>query len=119
MLHAGCKGPAELQPPALPHSALLLPCCQGLRAAHPAVSAAGCPPFVAWEGCREHYGVHYCDRRRSISELAPRFPAVDFSLVGPQPEGCTAILHGPWANAGLLVHAAAWQGQEGARNLGA
>ena len=30
---------------------------------------------------REHLGQHPCDKRRPISEVAPAFPAVDFSLV--------------------------------------
>ncbi|KAL0352585.1 UNVERIFIED_CONTAM: Phosphoglycerate mutase-like protein 2 [Sesamum calycinum] len=39
------------------------------------------PPFVAMELCREHLGVHWCDKRRSISEYKPLFPAIDFSLI--------------------------------------
>lgn len=54
----------------------------GKRAAQEAISAAGCPPLIAWEGCREHLGQHPCDKRRPIREIAPRFPAVDFSLIG-------------------------------------
>jgi hypothetical protein len=59
----------------------------GKRTAHGAISAAGCPPMVAWEGCREHLGMHPCDKRRTMREIAPSFPAVDFSLVGPRPAG--------------------------------
>lgn len=47
----------------------------------PAISSLNCPPFVAVELCREHLGVHPCDRRRSISEYKPMFPAIDFSLI--------------------------------------
>ncbi|XWS21360.1 hypothetical protein CRYUN_Cryun30bG0048900 [Craigia yunnanensis] len=46
----------------------------------PAISSLNCPPFVAVELCREHLGVHPCDRRKSISEYQPFFPAIDFSL---------------------------------------
>ncbi|OIV93148.1 hypothetical protein TanjilG_20810 [Lupinus angustifolius] len=45
-----------------------------------AISSLNCPPIVAVELCREHLGVHPCDRRRSISECQFLFPAVDFSL---------------------------------------
>lgn len=48
---------------------------------HPAISSLNSPPFVAVELCREHLGVHPCDRRRSISEYKPLFPAIDFSLI--------------------------------------
>jgi broad specificity phosphatase PhoE len=47
----------------------------------PAISSLNCPPFVATELCREHLGVHWCDKRRSISEYKPQFPAIDFSLI--------------------------------------
>ncbi|KAI3758420.1 hypothetical protein L6452_05981 [Arctium lappa] len=47
----------------------------------PAISSLNCPPFIAMELCREHLGVHPCDRRRSISEYRPMFPAIDFSLI--------------------------------------
>ncbi|KAJ4843063.1 hypothetical protein Tsubulata_042240 [Turnera subulata] len=47
---------------------------------HPAVSSLNSPPFVAVELCREHLGVHPCDRRRSVTECQPLFPAIDFSL---------------------------------------
>ncbi|KAJ9166431.1 hypothetical protein P3X46_021189 [Hevea brasiliensis] len=47
----------------------------------PAISSLNCPPFVAVELCREHLGVHPCDRRRSINEYRPLFPAIDFSLI--------------------------------------
>ncbi|XAR62047.1 hypothetical protein NMG60_11016630 [Bertholletia excelsa] len=51
------------------------------NSSHPAISSSSCPPFVAVELCREHLGVHPCDRRRSISEYKPLFPAIDFSLI--------------------------------------
>ncbi|KAK4751482.1 hypothetical protein SAY87_004964 [Trapa incisa] len=47
---------------------------------HPAISSLNCPPFIAVELCREHLGVHPCDKRRSISECRPLFPVIDFSL---------------------------------------
>ncbi|XWS24018.1 hypothetical protein CRYUN_Cryun28dG0065300 [Craigia yunnanensis] len=47
----------------------------------PVISSLNCPPFVAVELCREHLGVHPCDRRKSISEYQPLFPAIDFSLI--------------------------------------
>ncbi|KAG6434693.1 hypothetical protein SASPL_106333 [Salvia splendens] len=70
----------------------------------PAISTLNAPPFVAMELCREHLcdvgycnscqfrkipifaldlimaGVHWCDKRRSITEYKPLFPAIDFSL---------------------------------------
>ncbi|KAI6687923.1 hypothetical protein NL676_024751 [Syzygium grande] len=48
---------------------------------HPAISSLHCPPFIAVELCREHLGVHPCDKRRSISEYRSLFPAIDFSLI--------------------------------------
>ncbi|XP_062164645.1 phosphoglycerate mutase-like protein 1 [Alnus glutinosa] len=48
---------------------------------HPAISSLNCPPFLAVELCREHLGVHPCDKRRSIREYRPLFPAIDFSLI--------------------------------------
>ncbi|XXG49041.1 hypothetical protein AAC387_Pa02g3329 [Persea americana] len=48
---------------------------------HPAISSLNCPPFLAVETCREHLGVHPCDKRRSITEYGPLFPAIDFSLI--------------------------------------
>ncbi|KAJ4701516.1 phosphoglycerate mutase-like protein 1 [Melia azedarach] len=47
----------------------------------PAISSLNSPPFIAVELCREHLGVHPCDKRRSISEYWPIFPAIDFSLI--------------------------------------
>jgi len=47
---------------------------------HASISSSGCPPFMAVELCREHWGVLPCDKRRSISEYQPIFPAIDFSL---------------------------------------
>lgn len=48
---------------------------------HAAITSANCPPFIAIEWCREHLGVHPCDKRKSISEYQPIFPGIDFSLV--------------------------------------
>lgn len=47
---------------------------------HASISSSGCPPFMAVELCREHWGVLPCDKRRSISEYRSIFPAIDFSL---------------------------------------
>ncbi|XP_026433186.1 phosphoglycerate mutase-like protein 1 isoform X2 [Papaver somniferum] len=46
-----------------------------------AVSSLNTPPFVAVELCREHLGVHPCDRRRGVGEYRTIFPAIDFSLI--------------------------------------
>lgn len=46
-----------------------------------AISSLDSPPFIAVEHCREHMGVHPCDKRRSISEYQLLFPAIDFSLI--------------------------------------
>ncbi|ESQ29598.1 hypothetical protein EUTSA_v10023600mg [Eutrema salsugineum] len=47
----------------------------------PAIPSLNCPPFIAVESCREHLGVHPCDRRSSITKYRELFPAVDFSLI--------------------------------------
>ncbi|XP_022936704.1 phosphoglycerate mutase-like protein 1 isoform X3 [Cucurbita moschata] len=47
----------------------------------PAISSLNCPPFLAVELCREHLGVHPCDKRRSIKEYRSLFPAIDFSMI--------------------------------------
>ncbi|MFS7949287.1 putative histidine phosphatase superfamily, clade-1 [Helianthus anomalus] len=47
----------------------------------PAFSSLNCPRFIAMELCREDTGINPCDRRRSISEYKPMFPAIDFSLI--------------------------------------
>uniref|UniRef100_A0A7N0TVY0 Phosphoglycerate mutase-like protein 1 n=1 Tax=Kalanchoe fedtschenkoi TaxID=63787 RepID=A0A7N0TVY0_KALFE len=46
-----------------------------------AISSLDSPPFLAVEACREHLGVHPCDRRRNISDYHYLFPAIDFSLI--------------------------------------
>lgn len=46
-----------------------------------AISSINNPPIVAVELCREHLGVHPCDKRRSVGEYKCLFPAVDFSLI--------------------------------------
>lgn len=51
------------------------------NSSRPAISSLNCPPVVAVEPCREHLGVHWCDRRRSITEYMTLFPAIDFSLI--------------------------------------
>ncbi|KNC76366.1 hypothetical protein SARC_11129, partial [Sphaeroforma arctica JP610] len=38
-------------------------------------------PFVAYEGVRERYGVHPCDKRRTVEVLQPEFPHVDFTHI--------------------------------------
>ncbi|KAL9446994.1 hypothetical protein AB3S75_014626 [Citrus x aurantiifolia] len=48
---------------------------------HAAISSLNSPPFIAVELCREHLGVHPCDKRRSITEYKSLFPAIDFSLI--------------------------------------
>eukprot|EP00850_Spirogloea_muscicola_P023171 SM000334S12540 [mRNA] locus=s334:51136:53698:- [translate_table: standard] len=45
------------------------------------ISSKGCPPFVAVEMCREHLGVHPCDRRNTLTSYQDQFPSIDFSLV--------------------------------------
>jgi hypothetical protein len=62
---------------------LMLPqeAVEGVRPARPGVSAAGVPPFVACELCREHLGVHPCDRRRDLAHYKARYPAVDWSNI--------------------------------------
>ena len=69
--------------PAASGALLMLPqdAVEGVRAGRPGSSAVGVPPFVACELCREHLGVHPCDRRRSLSHLKERFPAVDWSNI--------------------------------------
>ncbi|KDP35944.1 hypothetical protein JCGZ_09916 [Jatropha curcas] len=47
----------------------------------PAISSLNSPPFIAVELCREHIGVHPCDKRRNISDYQFLFPAIDFSLI--------------------------------------
>ncbi|MED6145574.1 hypothetical protein PIB30_026433 [Stylosanthes scabra] len=51
------------------------------NSSHDAISSIDCPPVVAVELCREHLGVHPCDKRRSINEYQHLFPAIDFSLI--------------------------------------
>ncbi|XP_059445389.1 phosphoglycerate mutase-like protein 1 isoform X2 [Corylus avellana] len=46
-----------------------------------AISSLNCPPILAVELCREHLGVHPCDKRRNISDYQFSFPAVDYSLI--------------------------------------
>ncbi|XP_015892432.4 phosphoglycerate mutase-like protein 1 isoform X2 [Ziziphus jujuba] len=46
-----------------------------------AISSLDSPPIIALELCREHLGVHPCDKRRNISDYQFLFPAIDFSLV--------------------------------------
>jgi hypothetical protein len=47
----------------------------GKRSAHPAVRLpAGAPPFVCMELCREHLGVHPCDRHLPLAAKMAMFP---------------------------------------------
>ncbi|KAJ8447482.1 hypothetical protein Cgig2_019476 [Carnegiea gigantea] len=46
-----------------------------------AISSLNCPPIMAVEFCREHLGVHPCDKRRTIQEYQLLFPAIDFSVI--------------------------------------
>ncbi|KAJ6896123.1 phosphoglycerate mutase-like protein 1 isoform X2 [Populus alba x Populus x berolinensis] len=46
-----------------------------------AISSHNSPPFIAIEDCREHFGVHPCDKRHDVSDYQFLFPAVDFSLI--------------------------------------
>ncbi|CAM8906979.1 unnamed protein product [Rhodiola kirilowii] len=46
-----------------------------------AISSLDAPPFLAIESCREHLGVHPCDRRRNITDYHYLFPAIDYSLI--------------------------------------
>jgi broad specificity phosphatase PhoE len=48
---------------------------------NPAISSFGAPPFIAVEWCREHFGVHFCDKRLPISILKKNYPAIDFSNI--------------------------------------
>ena len=64
-----------------PHLMLPQEAIEGVRPARPGVSAAGVPPFVACELCREHLGVHPCDRRRNLSHYKARYPAVDWTNI--------------------------------------
>lgn len=48
---------------------------------HSSISSLNCPPFMSVEKCREHLGVHPCDKRRNIKEYERLFPAIDFSLI--------------------------------------
>eukprot|EP00882_Tetradesmus_deserticola_P011793 GHRQ01012481.1.p1 GENE.GHRQ01012481.1~~GHRQ01012481.1.p1 ORF type:complete len:275 (+),score=88.04 GHRQ01012481.1:108-932(+) len=66
---------------------------QGKVTAHPVVSAEGCPPVVCYELCREHLGVHPCDRRSWTSELAAEYPAVDFSLLSDEEDVLWQLQH--------------------------
>ena len=43
--------------------------------------------------CREHLGLHPCDRRRPLAYLKAQYPAVDFSLVSPWSWACRLPLH--------------------------
>lgn len=51
------------------------------KSSRPAISSLNSPPFVAVELCREHLGIHWCDKRRSIADYKKLFPAIDFSLI--------------------------------------
>ncbi|CAN1827427.1 Phosphoglycerate mutase-like protein 1 [Linum perenne] len=42
-----------------------------------AISSSNSPPIIAAELCREHFGVHPCDQRRSVSDYQFLFPAIE------------------------------------------
>ncbi|XP_025014027.2 phosphoglycerate mutase-like protein 1 isoform X2 [Ricinus communis] len=44
-------------------------------------SGLKCPPITAVELCRERFGAHPCDKRRTIIEAQSLFPQIDFSLI--------------------------------------
>ncbi|KNA08877.1 hypothetical protein SOVF_158700 [Spinacia oleracea] len=46
-----------------------------------AISSLNSPPIMAVELCREHLGVHPCDKRRDVHEYQCLFPAIDFSQI--------------------------------------
>jgi broad specificity phosphatase PhoE len=60
------------------------PLLMSASAGRQGVSARGAPPFVACELCREHLGVHPCDRRRTLSEYKEAFPAVDWTEISTE-----------------------------------
>eukprot|EP00877_Chromochloris_zofingiensis_P012637 jgi/Chrzof1/7627/Cz02g30220.t1 len=70
-----------------------LPGHPGKQAPHPAVSAVGVPKMMAHELCREHLGVHPCDKRHPLSTKLQMFPAVDFSLVTEQHDPLWTLHH--------------------------
>ena len=43
--------------------------------------AEHCSRMSCLQWCREHLGLHPCDRRSSLTYLKQNYPAVDFSLV--------------------------------------
>lgn len=59
----------------------LLMVANGGGSGHAAISSSGCPPIMAVELCREHVGVHPCDKRQSISTYRTIFPGIDFTEV--------------------------------------
>ncbi len=52
------------------------PGVEGHRVGRAAAAAAGAPPFLAHELCREIIGVNPCDRRRPTAEVEAMFPGV-------------------------------------------
>uniref|UniRef100_A0A6N2L3L2 Phosphoglycerate mutase-like protein 1 n=1 Tax=Salix viminalis TaxID=40686 RepID=A0A6N2L3L2_SALVM len=42
-----------------------------------AISSHNSPPFIAVEDCREHFGVHPCDKRHNVSDYQFLFPAIE------------------------------------------
>jgi hypothetical protein len=66
----------------------------GVRPAHPAVGSEGCPPFVCYELCREHLGVHPCDRRHPIAAKQAMFPGVLMCSPEHSTHNCVCALLG-------------------------
>jgi broad specificity phosphatase PhoE len=52
----------------------------------PTPNSSSIIPFLAHELVREQHGIHVCDQRRSISQLAMEFPHVDFTLIPDDPD---------------------------------
>lgn len=77
----------------------------GVRAAHPAVGSEGCPPFVCYELCREHLGVHPCDRRHPIAAKQAMFPGAYGSRVCAFGKHvlCHILMCGAWGYCLLLA----------------
>jgi len=56
----------------------------------------GSPPYVCDDRIRERNGTHPCDKRRSRTELAADFPAVDFSALTTEHDESWSEVREPW-----------------------
>jgi hypothetical protein len=70
-----------------------------------------CSAWIACACCREHLGLHPCDKRRPMREIMPSFPAVDFSQVSspaaccpPDPSAGWLTWLTRWLRCGSLLH---------------